>query len=91
MGLFDMVMIKDNHISTAGGVTNALKAVDLYLEKNSLQLEVEVVLSFIVSHVLFCFDLFCLIGFFFIYDFVKTVMPVIVQLTYLQLLQVFIF
>nr|XP_027189793.1 nicotinate-nucleotide pyrophosphorylase [carboxylating], chloroplastic isoform X3 [Cicer arietinum] len=42
MGLFDMVMIKDNHISTAGGVTNALKAVDLYLEKNNLQLEVEV-------------------------------------------------
>ncbi|CAL5206653.1 unnamed protein product [Lathyrus oleraceus] len=42
MGLFDMVMIKDNHISTAGGVTNALKSVDLYLEKNSLQLEVEV-------------------------------------------------
>ncbi|KAJ1425417.1 Quinolinate phosphoribosyl transferase, C-terminal [Sesbania bispinosa] len=42
MGLFDMVMIKDNHISTAGGVTNALKAVDLYLEQNNLQLEVEV-------------------------------------------------
>jgi hypothetical protein len=90
MGLFDMVMIKDNHISTAGGVTNALKAVDLYLEKNSLQLEVEVVLSFIVSHVLFCFS-FCLIGLFFIYDFLKIVMPVILQLTYLQLLQVFIF
>lgn len=49
MGLFDMVMIKDNHISTAGGVTNALEAVDLYLEKNSLQLEVEVLLSFILS------------------------------------------
>lgn len=44
MGLFDMVMIKDNHISTAGGVTNALKAVDLYLEQNSLKMEVEVVL-----------------------------------------------
>lgn len=44
MGLFDMVMIKDNHISTAGGVSNALKAVDLYLEQNSLQVEVEVVL-----------------------------------------------
>ncbi|CAK8570352.1 unnamed protein product [Lathyrus sativus] len=42
MGLFDMVMIKDNHISTAGSVTNALKAVDLYLKQNSLQLEVEV-------------------------------------------------
>ncbi|KAK3040727.1 hypothetical protein RJ639_029249 [Escallonia herrerae] len=28
MGLFDMVMIKDSHISVAGGVTNALKSVD---------------------------------------------------------------
>ncbi|KAL2347694.1 hypothetical protein Fmac_001694 [Flemingia macrophylla] len=42
MGLFDMVMIKDNHISAAGGVMNALKAVDLYLEQNNLQMEVEV-------------------------------------------------
>ncbi|TKY69286.1 Nicotinate-nucleotide pyrophosphorylase of carboxylating [Spatholobus suberectus] len=42
MGLFDMVMIKDNHISAAGGVTDALKAVDLYLEQNNLQMEVEV-------------------------------------------------
>lgn len=48
MGLFDMVMIKDNHISTAGGVTNALKAVDMYLEQNNLQMEVEVMLSFII-------------------------------------------
>lgn len=42
MGLFDMVMIKDNHISIAGGVSNALKSVDLYLEKNNLQMGVEV-------------------------------------------------
>ncbi|CAB4265159.1 unnamed protein product [Prunus armeniaca] len=42
MGLFDMVMIKDNHISIAGGITNALKSVDLYLEQRNLQLEVEV-------------------------------------------------
>ncbi|XP_057798458.1 quinolinate phosphoribosyltransferase [decarboxylating] 1a-like isoform X2 [Salvia miltiorrhiza] len=42
MGLFDMVMIKDNHISIAGGVTNALKSVDLYLEQNNLQMGVEV-------------------------------------------------
>lgn len=42
MGLFDMVMIKDNHISVAGGVSNALKSVDLYLEKNNLQMGVEV-------------------------------------------------
>ena len=33
MGLFDMVMIKDNHISIAGGVKNALRSVDLYLEE----------------------------------------------------------
>ncbi|KAG5052865.1 hypothetical protein JHK87_005063 [Glycine soja] len=42
MGLFDMVMIKDNHISAAGGVADALKAVDLYLEQNNLQMEVEI-------------------------------------------------
>lgn len=42
MGLFDMVMIKDNHISIAGGITNAMKTVDLYLEQNDLQMGVEV-------------------------------------------------
>lgn len=42
MGLFDMVMIKDNHISIAGGVSNALKSVDLFLEKNNLHMGVEV-------------------------------------------------
>jgi len=55
MGLFDMVMIKDNHISAAGGVTGALKAVDLYLKQNSLQMEVEVVFSLIVSLISFPF------------------------------------
>lgn len=42
MGLFDMVMIKDNHISIAGGVSKALKSVDLYLDRNNLQMPVEV-------------------------------------------------
>ncbi|CAI9095959.1 OLC1v1032006C1 [Oldenlandia corymbosa var. corymbosa] len=42
LGLFDMVLIKDNHISTAGGVTKALKAVDLYLESSNLQMGVEI-------------------------------------------------
>lgn len=42
MGLFDMVMIKDNHISAAGGVGKALKSVDQYLEQNKLQIGVEV-------------------------------------------------
>ncbi|XP_055809569.1 quinolinate phosphoribosyltransferase [decarboxylating] 1b isoform X2 [Solanum dulcamara] len=42
MGLFDMVMIKDNHISAAGGVGKALESVDQYLEQNKLQMGVEV-------------------------------------------------
>ncbi|KAL2546032.1 Nicotinate-nucleotide pyrophosphorylase [carboxylating] [Forsythia ovata] len=42
MGLFDMVMIKDNHISIAGGIANALKSVDLYLEQNNLKMGVEI-------------------------------------------------
>lgn len=57
MGLFDMVMIKDNHISAAGGVTNALKTVDLYLEQKNLKMEVEVVLSFIILQIYFPFPL----------------------------------
>lgn len=43
MGLFDMVMIKDNHISISGSVSNALKSVDLYLTNNNLQMGVEVI------------------------------------------------
>ncbi|XP_042988723.1 nicotinate-nucleotide pyrophosphorylase [carboxylating], chloroplastic-like [Carya illinoinensis] len=42
MGLFNMVLIKDNHISIAGGIKNAIKSVDLYLEQKNLQMEVEV-------------------------------------------------
>jgi nicotinate-nucleotide pyrophosphorylase (carboxylating) len=45
MGLFDMVLIKDNHISIAGGITNAIKSVDTHLEQKKLQMEVEVVFS----------------------------------------------
>lgn len=44
-----MVLIKDNHISSAGGVINAIKSVDLYLEQRNLKMEVEVVFLF------FCF------------------------------------
>lgn len=42
LGLFDMVMIKDNHISVAGGVSSALKSVDEFLWKNDLSVPVEV-------------------------------------------------
>lgn len=39
MGLFDMAMIKDNHIKVAGGITNAVKAVREYV---ALGIRVEV-------------------------------------------------
>ncbi|KAJ3692894.1 hypothetical protein LUZ60_011989 [Juncus effusus] len=42
IGLFDMVMIKDNHISVAGGVSNALKSVDKYFDQNNITVPVEV-------------------------------------------------
>ncbi|KAE8698989.1 Nicotinate-nucleotide pyrophosphorylase [Hibiscus syriacus] len=42
LGLFDMVLIKDNHISIAGGISNAVRSVDQYLKRETLQMEVEV-------------------------------------------------
>ncbi|XP_022155361.1 nicotinate-nucleotide pyrophosphorylase [carboxylating], chloroplastic isoform X3 [Momordica charantia] len=42
MGLFDMVLIKDNHISAAGSIINAIKSVDLYLQQRNLKMDVEV-------------------------------------------------
>ncbi|OMP03940.1 hypothetical protein COLO4_10085 [Corchorus olitorius] len=45
LGLFDMVLIKDNHISIAGGISNALRAVDQYLERENVQMEVEIKLE----------------------------------------------
>ncbi|KAK3132714.1 hypothetical protein QOZ80_6AG0526650 [Eleusine coracana subsp. coracana] len=42
LGLFDMVMIKDNHISVAGGIANAMRSVDQFLEKENIKLPVEV-------------------------------------------------
>jgi nicotinate-nucleotide pyrophosphorylase (carboxylating) len=32
MGLYDMIMIKDNHVDFAGGISNAIKAVQEYME-----------------------------------------------------------
>lgn len=44
IGLYDMILIKDNHVDYAGGITNAIKASNQYLrEKNkALQIEIEV-------------------------------------------------
>lgn len=40
-GLYDMVMIKDNHVDYAGGIKAALDRTHAYLEKNKLQLPIE--------------------------------------------------
>lgn len=41
-GLYDMIMIKDNHIDFAGGVKQALYAVRQYQSTNNLNLKVEI-------------------------------------------------
>jgi nicotinate-nucleotide pyrophosphorylase (carboxylating) len=41
-GLFDMILIKDNHIDFAGGIANAVNAVDAYLRSKDLNLQIEV-------------------------------------------------
>jgi nicotinate-nucleotide pyrophosphorylase (carboxylating) len=42
MGLYDMILIKDNHIDYAGGIKNAINKTAEYLKKNNLQLKVEI-------------------------------------------------
>jgi len=41
-GLYDWIMIKDNHIDACGGIQEAVKAVNQYLEKNNLNLGITV-------------------------------------------------
>ena len=42
IGLFDMILIKDNHIDYAGGIENAVNAVKDYLKKKEKNLKIEV-------------------------------------------------
>jgi nicotinate-nucleotide pyrophosphorylase (carboxylating) len=42
MGLYDMIMLKDNHIDYAGGIEKAILSVREYLRKNNLNLKVEI-------------------------------------------------
>lgn len=42
MGLYDMIMIKDNHVDFAGGIENAIDACAIYLKENNLDLEIEI-------------------------------------------------
>jgi nicotinate-nucleotide pyrophosphorylase (carboxylating) len=41
-GLFDMILIKDNHVDYAGGIKNALDAAHNYLIINKLKLPIEI-------------------------------------------------
>ncbi len=41
-GLYDMILIKDNHVDFAGGIENAILAAHNYLEKNELELKIEI-------------------------------------------------
>ena len=42
MGLYDMIMLKDNHIDFAGGIAQAIDQTKEYLLKNNLNLKIEI-------------------------------------------------
>ncbi len=41
-GLYDMIMLKDNHVDFSGGIAAAIKATHRYLAKNQLKLKIEI-------------------------------------------------
>lgn len=42
IGLYDMILIKDNHVDYAGGISNAILAANSYLQKSGKQLDIEI-------------------------------------------------
>ncbi len=42
IGLFDMILLKDNHIDFAGGIANAINRCHEYLQKKNLKLKIEI-------------------------------------------------
>lgn len=42
MGLYDMIMIKDNHVDFSGGIERAIDACIKYLKQNNLNLKIEI-------------------------------------------------
>lgn len=42
IGLFDMIMIKDNHVDFAGGIENAIKSTQKYLSEKNKKLKIEI-------------------------------------------------
>lgn len=42
IGLYDMILIKDNHVDYAGGIANAIHAANQYLKNKNKQLQIEI-------------------------------------------------
>ena len=42
IGLFDMILLKDNHVGFAGGITNAIDRCHAYLQEKGLDLKIEI-------------------------------------------------
>ena len=42
IGLFDMILLKDNHVDFAGGITNAIDRCHKYLEEKGKNLKIEI-------------------------------------------------
>ena len=42
IGLFDMILLKDNHVDFAGGITNAIKRANEYCKANKKDLKIEI-------------------------------------------------
>jgi nicotinate-nucleotide pyrophosphorylase (carboxylating) len=42
MGLYDMIMLKDNHVDFAGGIEKAIRATQAYLKANHKDLKIEI-------------------------------------------------
>ena len=42
MGLYDMIMLKDNHIDYAGGIESAIKKANQYIKNKQLDIQIEI-------------------------------------------------
>ena len=47
IGLFDMILLKDNHIDFAGGIENAITGANSYLKENNKSLKIEIEVRYI--------------------------------------------
>lgn len=42
IGLFDMILLKDNHVDFAGGIENAIRGAQHYIKENNKELKIEI-------------------------------------------------